>query len=86
MENGKHVVTANKALLAKHWQEIMSFAQKNGVRISFEASVGGGIPLLQPLNMVLAANKIKSVYGIINGTANYISLKWLMKALNLLKS
>ena len=75
MENGKHVVTANKALLAKHWQEIMSCAQKNDVRISFEASVGGGIPLLQPLNMSLAANNIKSVYGIINGTANYILTK-----------
>jgi homoserine dehydrogenase len=75
MENGKHVVTANKALLAKHWQKIMNYAQKNGVRISFEASVGGGIPLLQPLNNGLAANNIKSVYGIINGTANYILTK-----------
>jgi homoserine dehydrogenase len=75
MENGKHVVTANKALLAKHWQKIMSCAQKNNVRISFEASVGGGIPLLQPLNLGLAANNIKSVYGIINGTANYILTK-----------
>ncbi|MGZ4857876.1 MAG: homoserine dehydrogenase, partial [Methanobacteriaceae archaeon] len=75
MENGKHVVTANKALLAKHWQKIMTCAQKNDVRISFEASVGGGIPLLQPLNLGLAANNIKSVYGIINGTANYILTK-----------
>lgn len=75
MENGKHVVTANKALLAKHWQEIMESAQNNGVRISFEASVGGGIPLLAPLNDGLAANNIETIYGIINGTANYILTK-----------
>jgi homoserine dehydrogenase len=75
MENGKHVVTANKALLAKHWQEILDCARKNRVRICFEASVGGGIPLLEPLNDGLAANNIESVYGIINGTANYILTK-----------
>lgn len=75
MENGKHVVTANKALLAKHWEDIVSTAQKNDVRICFEASVGGGIPLLQPLNESLAANHVESIYGIINGTANYILSK-----------
>lgn len=75
MENGKHVVTANKALLAKHWDEIISTSQKNNVRICFEASVGGGIPLLQPLNESLAANHIESIYGIVNGTANYILSK-----------
>lgn len=75
MENGKHVVTANKALLAKHWQEIIDCASKNRVRVCFEASVGGGIPLLAPLNDGLAANNIKTVYGIINGTANYILSK-----------
>jgi homoserine dehydrogenase len=75
LKNGKHVVTANKALLAKHWDEINSAATENGVRISFEASVGGGIPLLQPLNDSLAANHIESIYGIINGTANYILTK-----------
>ena len=75
MENGKHVVTANKALLAKHWEELLSSAQKNHVRICFEASVGGGIPLLQPLNESLAANHLESIYGIINGTANYILTK-----------
>jgi homoserine dehydrogenase len=75
MENGKHVVTANKALLAKHWKELLSSAQKNHVRLCFEASVGGGIPLLQPLNESLAANHLKSIYGIINGTANYILTK-----------
>jgi len=75
MENGKHVVTANKALLAKHWQEVMDCARENRVRICFEASVGGGIPLLEPLNEGLAANNIETVYGIINGTANYILTK-----------
>ncbi|ADL59199.1 homoserine dehydrogenase [Methanothermobacter marburgensis] len=72
LENGKHVVTANKALLARHWDEIMATARENGVRIAFEASVGGGIPVLRALNESLAANRIKSIYGIINGTANYI--------------
>ncbi len=75
MENGKHVVTANKALLAKHWQEVTECAHKNQVRICFEASVGGGIPLLAPLNDGLAANNVETVYGIINGTANYILTK-----------
>lgn len=75
MSKGKHVVTANKALLAKHWEEIMEAAEKNQVRIGFEASVGGGIPLLKPLNESLAANKIEAIYGIINGTANYILTK-----------
>lgn len=75
MSRGKHVVTANKALLAKHWEEIMKSSQENQVRISFEASVGGGIPLLRPLNESMAANKIEAIYGIINGTANYILTK-----------
>ncbi len=75
MSNGKHVVTANKALLAKHWEEILETADKNNVRICFEASVGGGIPLLGPLNESLGANHIQSIYGIINGTANYILTK-----------
>ncbi|WP_321422701.1 homoserine dehydrogenase [uncultured Methanobacterium sp.] len=82
MENGKHVVTANKALLAKHWQEITESAQKNGVRIAFEASVGGGIPLLAPLNDGLTANNIETIYGIINGTANYILTKMAAEGLD----
>lgn len=82
MDNGKHVVTANKALLAKHWQEITESAQDNGVRVSFEASVGGGIPLLAPLNDGLAANNIETIYGIINGTANYILTKMAAEGLD----
>lgn len=75
MENGKHVVSANKALIAKHWEELMETANKNNVRFSFEASVGGGIPVLQPLNECLAANRFEAIYGIMNGTANYILTK-----------
>lgn len=75
MNNGKHVVTANKALLAKYWPEIIDSSIDNQVRICFEASVGGGIPLLKPLNECLASNHIQSIYGIINGTANYILSK-----------
>lgn len=75
MENGKHVVSANKALIAKHLEELMETANKNNVRFSFEASVGGGIPVLQPLNECLAANRFEAIYGIMNGTANYILTK-----------
>lgn len=75
MSKGKHVVTANKALIAKHWEQIRDAAVKNQVMICFEASVGGGIPLLRPLNEDLSTNNIKEIYGIINGTANYILTK-----------
>lgn len=75
MQNGKHVVSANKALIAKHWEELMKTAVKNNVRFCFEASVGGGIPVLQPLNECLAANRFEAIYGIMNGTANYILTK-----------
>ncbi len=69
---GKHVVTANKALLAKCWDEIHGTARQASAEIYFEASVGGGIPVVQALNDGLAANHVKSIYGIINGTSNYI--------------
>ncbi|MDR1721422.1 MAG: homoserine dehydrogenase [Methanobrevibacter sp.] len=75
LKNKKHVISANKALIAKHWEELISTANENNVRIAFEASVGGGIPVLQTINENLAANKIESVYGIMNGTANYILTK-----------
>ncbi|MFH1784472.1 MAG: homoserine dehydrogenase [bacterium] len=69
---GKHVVTANKAVLAKNWGAIFSAARKKKVHVYFEASVGGGIPVLQALNEGLAANRIESIFGILNGTTNYI--------------
>lgn len=75
MKNGKHVVSANKALIAKHWEELINTADENNVRFSFEASVGGGIPVLQPLNECLSANRFEAIYGIMNGTANYILTK-----------
>lgn len=69
---GKHVVTANKALLALHGEEIFEAASRQGVDLGFEASVGGGIPVIRALTEGLAANRIESIYGIINGTSNYI--------------
>jgi len=72
MAAGKHVVTANKALLALHGREIFGAASAAGVDIAFEAAVGGGIPILRSLREGLAANQIESVLGILNGTTNYV--------------
>ncbi|MCX8084990.1 MAG: homoserine dehydrogenase [Calditerrivibrio sp.] len=72
IDKGKHVVTANKALLAVHGTEIFKRAEEKSVQIGFEGSVGGGIPIIKVLKEDLAANNIKEIYGIINGTANYI--------------
>ena len=72
MQKGKHVVTANKALLAEHGKEIYESARRYGVWLGFEASVAGGIPIIGVLKKGLAANKICSVLGILNGTSNYI--------------
>ncbi len=68
----KHIVTANKALLAECWDEIVGAARENGVEVYFEASVGSGIPIIQSLSEGLAANRIEAIYAIINGTSNYI--------------
>ncbi len=70
--NGKHVVTANKALLAKHGNEIFAAAQKKGVMVAFEAAVAGGIPIIKALREGLTANRIEWIAGIINGTTNFI--------------
>ncbi|MEX5217802.1 MAG: homoserine dehydrogenase [Nitrospira sp.] len=72
MAKGKQVVTANKALLAVHGEEIFEAAARYGVDIGFEASVGGGIPVIRALTEGLAGDHIQSIYGIINGTSNYI--------------
>ncbi|HVS25939.1 MAG TPA: homoserine dehydrogenase [Burkholderiales bacterium] len=72
IENGKHVVTANKALLAKHGNEIFAAAQKHGVMVAFEAAVAGGIPIIKALREGLTANRVEWIAGIINGTSNYI--------------
>ena len=67
-----HVITPNKALIAKHGDRLAKIAEKNNVNLEFEASVGGGIPILKTIKEGLATNKIKKVYGILNGTTNYI--------------
>lgn len=72
LECGKSVVTANKALLAKFGPELYDCAQKNGVDLSFEASVAGAIPILRPLRESLVGDKITQIFGIVNGTTNYI--------------
>ena len=72
IENGKHVITANKALLAVHGTEIFAKAQENGVMVAFEAAVAGGIPIIKAVREGLSANRIQWVAGIINGTTNFI--------------
>ena len=72
IENGKHVITANKALLASHGTEIFAAAQKKGVMVAFEAAVAGGIPIIKALREGLTANRIEWIAGIINGTSNFI--------------
>lgn len=72
IKNGKHVVTANKALIAMHGNEIFAAAHKKGVMVAFEAAVAGGIPIIKAIREGLAANKIEWIAGIINGTGNFI--------------
>jgi homoserine dehydrogenase len=75
LNNGKHVVTANKELIAKHGPELFDLARKNNVRILFEGAVAGGIPIIMPLKLSLVANRIQEIAGILNGTTNYILTK-----------
>ena len=75
IQSGKHVVTANKALLAEKGREIFKAAKKNNVTVGFEASVAGSIPIIKIIRESLIGNSIKNIYGIINGTANYILTK-----------
>ncbi|MDI6864503.1 homoserine dehydrogenase [Thermodesulfovibrio yellowstonii] len=75
LKKGKHVVTANKALLAEEGNEIFSIAKEKGLQIGFEASVGGGIPIIKVMREGLVANKMLAIYGIINGTTNFILTK-----------
>jgi homoserine dehydrogenase len=81
LERGKHVVTANKALLAEHGKEIYRAAEKHGVSLAFEASVGGGIPVIRTLREGLSANRIRTIMGILNGTSNYILTRMSQKGL-----
>ena len=75
LQNGKHVVTANKALLAKHGEEIFSAADEKGLGIGFEAAVGGAIPIIRSIREAFSANRFSAIEGIVNGTANYILSK-----------
>jgi homoserine dehydrogenase len=75
LQNKKFVVTANKEVMAKHHAELTQLAHQNGVDIYYEASVGGGIPIIQTLKVGYAANQLKAIYGILNGTTNYILTK-----------
>ena len=75
LETGKGVVTANKALLAKHGVELAQLAEERGAQLSFEAAVGGGIPIIKTLREALAGNRLTRVYGILNGTCNFILTK-----------
>jgi len=82
MERGKHVVTANKALIAKHGRLLFETAERYGVDIAFEASVAGGIPIIKALREGLAANRIKAVLAILNGTSNYVLTRMTQEGLS----
>lgn len=75
LENGKSVVTSNKELVATKGAELLSIAQKNNLNFLFEASVGGGIPIIRPISQCLAANEVSEIAGILNGTTNFILTK-----------
>ncbi len=72
LTRGKHVVTANKEVISKHWTELLTLAREHQVALRYEASVGGGIPLIAPFQDDLVANEISAIYAIVNGTTNYI--------------
>ena len=80
--NGKHVVTANKEVIAKHGYELLSLAQKHNVALRYEASVGSGIPLISPFQQDLVANDISAIYAILNGTTNFILTRMSQEGLN----
>ncbi len=82
LEAGKSVVTSNKELVATHGYELLKLAQSKGVSYLFEASVGGGIPIIRPLSQCLAANEILEIYGILNGTTNYILTRMIRAGLS----
>ncbi len=75
IKNGKHIVTANKELLAKHGEELFNFAEAHNKVILYEAAIAGGIPLIMPIKTILAGNKITKIKAILNGTTNYILTK-----------
>lgn len=82
LAKGKHVVTSNKELVAKRGYELLSIARKNNVNFMFEASVGGGIPIIRPISRCLAGNRISEIAGILNGTTNFILNKMIVDKMN----
>ena len=86
LEVGKSVCTSNKELVAKHGAELLKIAKAKSINFLFEASVGGGIPIIRPLNQSLTADEIEEITGILNGTTNYILTKMSKKVLYLMKS
>ena len=82
LESGKSVVTSNKELVATHGAELLAIAKKNNVNYLFEASVGGGIPIIRPLNKCLAGNSIVQIAGILNGTTNFILTKMIREQMD----
>ncbi|MGN1419795.1 MAG: homoserine dehydrogenase [Acutalibacteraceae bacterium] len=82
LAKGKHVVSSNKELVAKRGYELLSIAKENGVNFLFEASVGGGIPIIRPISRCLAGNRISEIAGILNGTTNFILNKMIVDKMN----
>lgn len=80
---GKHVVSSNKELVAEHGAELLAIAKEKNVNYLFEASVGGGIPIIRPISQCLAANELTEIYGILNGTTNYILTRMIKAGLSL---
>merc|ERR1711969_490235 len=72
LKNKVHVITANKSLMAKYGDQLAYLAEKNNVNLEYEASVAGGVPIIRSIKEGLIANKINKIYGILNGTTNYI--------------
>ena len=82
LSRGKSVVTSNKELVATHGAELLRIAKENGCNYLFEASVGGGIPIIRPLHKCLAANRFEKISGILNGTTNYILTKMIYEQMS----
>lgn len=82
LKSGKHVVTSNKELVAKKGYELLTYARENNVNFMFEASVGGGIPIIRPISRCLAGNRISEIAGILNGTTNFILNKMIVDKMN----
>ena len=82
LESGKSVVTSNKELIATNGQELLEIARSNNLNILFEASVGGGIPIIRPIVQCLAANEFSEIVGILNGTTNFILTKMIKEGMS----